>query len=74
MSDATPPAPRMRHRSYYLAADVADQLAEAVDDLHFATRAPKHVVLSAVVAVALAHRAEVVAALAGGPGDAAAQP
>lgn len=33
--------------------DVADSLARALDDLHFATRAPKHVILAAIVEHAL---------------------
>jgi len=54
----------MRRRSVYLAAEVADRLDAAVDDLHFATRRPKHEVLAAAVAVALEHRAEIEARLA----------
>jgi hypothetical protein len=48
----------MRRRSVYLAAEVADRLDEAVADIHFGTRRPKHEVLAAAVAVALEHRAE----------------
>jgi hypothetical protein len=66
METPTPEAAEMRHRSYYLPAVVADQLADAVNEIHFATRAPKHAVLSAAVAVALAHRAEIEARLAAG--------
>lgn len=64
-----PAAPPMRHRSYYLHTDVADRLERVVDDLHFTTRKPKHAVLSAAVAVALEHEAEIRARLtADGPG------
>lgn len=56
----------MRRRSVYLAADVADQLDQAVDDLHYATRRPKHEVLAAAVAVALDHRTEIEARLTQG--------
>ncbi len=34
----------------------ADALAAAVDDLHYATRQPKHAVLAALLAVALEHQ------------------
>ena len=44
----------MTKRSYYLTRDLADRLATAVDDLHFATRAPKHEVLGAVIQAGLA--------------------
>jgi hypothetical protein len=44
----------MTKRSYYLTRDLADRLATAVDDMHFATRAPKHEVLAAIIAVGLA--------------------
>jgi hypothetical protein len=63
---STAPPPQMQHRSWYLAADVAERLAAAVDDLHFTTRKPKHAVLSAAVAVALKHRDEIEARLADG--------
>jgi hypothetical protein len=55
----------MRHRSWYLAADVADRLAAVVDDIHHVTRRPKHEVLSAAVAVAVEHQAEILARLTG---------
>jgi len=60
----------MRHRSWYMSADVADQLAAVVDDIHFATRRPRHEVLAAVVGVALEHRGEIEARLAGRDGEA----
>jgi hypothetical protein len=56
----TAPAPApMAHRSWYLAADVADRLADVVSELHFSTRRPKHEVLGAVVTVALEHQADI---------------
>jgi hypothetical protein len=54
----------MAHRSWYLAADVAERLAAAVDDIHFRTRRPKHEVLGATVAVALEHEDEIIGRLA----------
>ena len=65
----TPPSPApaaMRHRSFYMRSDVADRLAAVVDDLHFATRRPRHEVLAALVDVTLDHRAEIEARLARG--------
>ena len=56
----------MRHRSFYMRRDVADRLAAVVDDLHFATRRPRHEVLAALVDVTLGHRAEIEARLARG--------
>lgn len=63
--DAAPTAPakpsptaraqEMDRRSWYMPKATADALAAAVDDLHYATRAPKHAVLAAVIDVALAH-------------------
>jgi len=54
--DATPagadPATR---RSWYVSAAAADELAGAVDDLHYELRAPKHVVLAAIIRTGLAH-------------------
>lgn len=44
---------------------VADDLASAVEDLHFDTRKPKHEVLRALVEVALEHRGEARARLKG---------
>ncbi|WP_047892958.1 hypothetical protein [Micromonospora sp. RV43] len=51
---ATPAAVEMDRRSWYMRRDVADSLARALDDLHYATRAPKHVILAAIVEHALA--------------------
>ena len=63
---ATPAQPQMAHRSWYLAADVADRLADAVDELHHVSRRPKHAVLAAVLAVAFEHEAEILARLLSG--------
>jgi hypothetical protein len=53
----------MRHGSWYLSADAADRLAAVVDELHWTTRRPKHEVLSAAVAVAVEHQADILALL-----------
>ena len=63
--EAGVPVP-MRHRSFYMRSDVADRLAAVVDDLHFATRRPRHEVLAALVGVSLDHLAEIKARLAQG--------
>lgn len=66
---AVPPArradapPTMDRRSWYMSKAVADALAEEVDELHYATRRPKHEVLAALIAVAMEHRDEVRARL-----------
>jgi hypothetical protein len=62
MTTATTAAP-MSRRSWYLPSGIADNLARAVDDIHYATRRPKHEVLAAAVDVALAHRDEILARL-----------
>jgi len=49
----------MDRRSWYMPRESADALAQLVDDLHYATRRPKHEVLAAVIAVALVHRSEI---------------
>ncbi len=64
MDVSVPAAPEMKRRSYYLPKATADALAEAIDDLHYATRRPKHEVLAEVLAVALEHRADIEARLA----------
>jgi hypothetical protein len=63
MDTETPDRPAMAHRSWYLRADVTERLSDVVNDLHFATRRPRHEVLAAVIAVALEHRAEIEARL-----------
>lgn len=50
-------------RSWYLSESTADALAEAVEDLHFATRKPKNVILDALIAAALEQRETVAASL-----------
>lgn len=45
----------MDRRSWYMPKESADALAAALEELHFTTRQPKHVVLAALVDVALEH-------------------
>ncbi|MFG3323962.1 hypothetical protein ACGF3J_38580 [Streptomyces sp. NPDC048171] len=45
--------PAMDRRSWYMPKESADALAAAVEELHFATRQPKHVIMAALVSVAL---------------------
>lgn len=59
----TPDPPPMRHRSWYLRADVAERLDAAVNEMHFTTRRPKHEVLGAAVAVLLEHQGDILARL-----------
>jgi len=54
-----PAAGDMTMRSWYMPKASADRLAALVDDVHFATRLPKHLVIAAVVNVLDRHRAEV---------------
>jgi hypothetical protein len=42
----------MTRRSWYVTKDASDALAAAVDDIHFATRAPKHAIASALFKLA----------------------
>ena len=51
---AAGPGKAARLRSWYMTPATADALAEAVDDLHHATRAPKYEVLAAIIRHALA--------------------
>ena len=53
------PVGDMTMRSWYIPKASADRLAGLVDDVHFATRLPKHLVMGAVVNVLDRHRAEV---------------
>jgi hypothetical protein len=53
------PAADMTMRSWYMPKASADRLAALVDDVHFATRLPKHLIMGAVVNVIDRHRAEV---------------
>lgn len=58
---ASPQAPAgdMTTRSWYMPKASARQLAALVDDVHFATRLPKHLLMGALVNVINRHRAEV---------------
>jgi hypothetical protein len=49
----------MTMRSWYMPKASADRLAALVDDVHFATRLPKHLIMGALVNVIDRHRAEV---------------
>jgi hypothetical protein len=42
----------MTRRSWYVTQEASDALAAAVDDIHFATRAPKHAIASALFKLA----------------------
>ncbi|WP_327075684.1 hypothetical protein OG196_44120 (plasmid) [Kitasatospora purpeofusca] len=48
--------PEMTRRSWYAEKDASDALARAVDDLHHATREPKHVIVSALFRLAADHQ------------------
>lgn len=52
-------AAEMTMRSWYMPKASADRLAALVDDVHFATRLPKHLIMGAVVNVLDRHRDEV---------------
>lgn len=54
-----PAAGDMTMRSWYMPKASADRLAALVDDVHFATRLPKHLIMGALVNVVDRHRAEV---------------
>lgn len=49
----------MTMRSWYMPKASAERLAALVDDVHFATRLPKHLIMGALVNVVDRHRAEV---------------
>ena len=49
----------MTMRSWYMPKASADRLAALVDDVHYATRLPKHLIMGALVNVIDRHRAEV---------------
>jgi hypothetical protein len=53
------PAGDMTMRSWYMPKASADRLAALVDDVHFSTRLPKHLIMGALVNVIDRHRAEV---------------
>jgi len=52
-------AGEMTMRSWYMPKASADRLAALVDDVHFATRLPKHLIMGALVNVIDRHRDEV---------------
>jgi len=56
---APPPADGMTMRSWYMPKASADRLAALVDDVHFATRLPKHLIMGAAVNVLDRHRDEI---------------
>lgn len=47
-------APKMSRRSWYAEREAVDALAAVVDDIHFATRAPKHEIVSELFRAAAA--------------------
>jgi hypothetical protein len=49
----------MTMRSWYMPKASADRLAALVDDVHFATRLPKHLIMGALVNVIDRYRTEV---------------
>ena len=67
--DDTSTTPRTKHSSWRLPADVADDLARAVDDIYWRTHRKKAEILSVIVAVALEHQPEILARLAPGGGS-----
>lgn len=52
-------AQEMDRRSWYLPKATADALTNAVSDVHWLVRQPKHAVLAAIIEVALTHLDEV---------------
>jgi hypothetical protein len=57
---AQPPAAAgMTMRSWYMPKESADQLATLVNDIHFAARLPKHLIMGAAVNVLRRHRGEI---------------
>ncbi|MFG2716590.1 hypothetical protein ACGFX2_39665 [Streptomyces goshikiensis] len=51
--------PEMSRRSWYTTTTAIDAFAQAVDDLHHATRVPKHAVVAALMEAAVTHKADV---------------
>jgi hypothetical protein len=49
----------MTMRSWYMPKSSADRLAALVDDVHFATRLPKNLIMGALVNVLDRHRDEI---------------
>jgi hypothetical protein len=66
-----PVASEMTMRSWYMPRASSDRLAALVDDIHFATRLPKHLIMGALVNVLDRHRDEVEAEAraVGGPAE-----
>lgn len=58
-NEKRPPAEAMTTRSWCMPKASADRLAGLVDDVHFATQLPKHLIMGAVVNVLDRHRAEI---------------
>ena len=56
---AAKPAADMTMRSWYMPKASAERLAALVDDVHFATRLPKHLIMGAIVNVVDRHRDEI---------------
>jgi len=54
-----PAAGDMTMRSWYMPKASADRLAGLVDDIHFATRLPKNLIMGALVNVLDRHREEI---------------
>ncbi|MFB8044174.1 hypothetical protein ACFC8F_23170 [Streptomyces hydrogenans] len=54
----------MTRRSWYLKTSSADEFQAAVDDIHHATRVPKHEVVAALLEAAVAQRERVETRLA----------
>ena len=52
--EAAPPSPEMTRRSWYANAAAVEELARVVDDIHHATRVPKHEVVSELFRAAVA--------------------
>jgi len=46
-------------RSWYMPRRAASRLAELVDDIHYGTRLPKHLIMAAAVDVLDRHREEI---------------
>jgi hypothetical protein len=57
----------MDRRSWYMPKDTADTLAAAIEELHYTERLPKHVVMAALVSVALDHLDDIRRHLGGSP-------
>ncbi len=58
-SQSSAARPTMTRRSWYVDSEVADAFQAAVDDIHFATRVPKNVVVSRLLQAATERADEV---------------